>query len=144
MTIAGVGGIVVEVIWWRNRFEINNPLFVKIFLLFYASFSADQENEDNNKYQTRSGYAKNDTEVIWESKKWWQGVLDFFIDGAPRHNPTTVVGKFGHYYQRLKCCFSKSVKSYFFTWLCGVHSAPAVIQIQARSCLDWVLIVSVF
>lgn len=47
MTIAEHDGIVVEVIWWRDLFVINNPLFVKVFLFFYASLSADQEDEDD-------------------------------------------------------------------------------------------------
>lgn len=64
MKIVGDGGIVVQVIWWRNLFVINNPLFVEIFLLFYASLSADQENQDDYKQKTRSWYAEYDAETI--------------------------------------------------------------------------------
>ena len=64
MKIVGDGGIVVQVIWWRNLFVINNPLFVEIFLLFYASLSADQENQDDYKQKRRSWYAEYDAETI--------------------------------------------------------------------------------
>ena len=64
MKIVGDGGIVVQVIWWRNLFVINNPLFVEIFLLFYTSLGADQENQDDYKQKTRSWYAENDAETI--------------------------------------------------------------------------------
>lgn len=77
MKIAGDGGIVVQVIWWNNFFVINNPLFVEIFLLFHASLSADQENEDGYKQKTRSWYAENDTETIWELRKRWEDVSVF-------------------------------------------------------------------
>ena len=64
MKIVGDGGIVVQVIWWHNLFVINDPLFVDIFLLFYASLSADQENQDDYKQKTRSWYAEYDAETI--------------------------------------------------------------------------------
>lgn len=69
MTGAEHHGIFVEVIWRRDLFIINNPLFVKIFLLFYASLSVDQENEDDYKQKTRSWYAENEIEMIWEVGK---------------------------------------------------------------------------